>query len=174
MSLRDRPPFRADHVGSLLRPPELLEARERFAGGAIDADALRAAEDAAIADAVALQRDVGLRTVTDGEFRRASWHMDFIYALDGVSKVVDDTLHVQFRNAAGHARVRAAVGPRRRPDRALGDDLRRRVRVPAVGRRAGADAEADDPLAEHGPLPRRPRGDRRGRVPRPRRVLGRT
>ena len=101
MSLRDRPPFRADHVGSLLRPPELLEARERFAGGAIDADALRAAEDAAIADAVALQRDVGLRTVTDGEFRRASWHMDFIYALDGISKVVDDTLHVQFRNAAG-------------------------------------------------------------------------
>ena len=61
MSLRDRPPFRADHVGSLLRPPELLEARERFAGGAIDAAALRAAEDGAIADAVALQRDVAER-----------------------------------------------------------------------------------------------------------------
>jgi methionine synthase II (cobalamin-independent) len=101
MALRDTPPFRADHVGSLLRPPELLEARERFAEGAIDADELRAAEDAAIRDVVELQRDVGLRSVTDGEFRRASWHMDFIYSLDGVSKVVDETLHVQFRNERG-------------------------------------------------------------------------
>jgi 5-methyltetrahydropteroyltriglutamate--homocysteine methyltransferase len=101
MAARDTPPFRADHVGSLLRPPELLEARERFADGAIDADELRATEDAAIREVVALQRDVGLRSVTDGEFRRASWHMDFIYSLDGVSKVVDETLHVQFRNEAG-------------------------------------------------------------------------
>jgi 5-methyltetrahydropteroyltriglutamate--homocysteine methyltransferase len=101
MAARDTPPFRADHVGSLLRPPELLEARERFADGAIDADELRATEDAAIREVVALQRDVGLRSVTDGEFRRASWHMDFIYSLDGVSKVVDETLHVQFRNEQG-------------------------------------------------------------------------
>ena len=101
MAPRDRPPFRADHVGSLLRPPELLEARERFAEGAIDAEELRGVEDAAIADVVALQRDVGLKSVTDGEFRRASWHMDFIYQLDGVSKVQDETLHVQFRSAAG-------------------------------------------------------------------------
>jgi 5-methyltetrahydropteroyltriglutamate--homocysteine methyltransferase len=101
MALRETPPFRADHVGSLLRPPELLEARQRFADGAIDEDELRAVEDAAIRDVVALQRDVGLRTVTDGEFRRASWHMDFIYQLDGISKVVDDTLHVQFRNECG-------------------------------------------------------------------------
>ena len=54
-----------------------------------------------IRDVVALQRDCGLRTVTDGEFRRASWHMDFIYGLEGVSKVVDETLHVQFRNESG-------------------------------------------------------------------------
>jgi 5-methyltetrahydropteroyltriglutamate--homocysteine methyltransferase len=101
MALRETPPFRADHVGSLLRPPELLEARQRFADGAIDEDELRAVEDAAIRDVVALQRDVGLRTATDGEFRRASWHMDFIYQLDGISKVVDDTLHVQFRNERG-------------------------------------------------------------------------
>jgi 5-methyltetrahydropteroyltriglutamate--homocysteine methyltransferase len=101
MAPRDTPPFRADHVGSLLRPPELLEARARFADGAIDADELRAAEDAAIRDVVALQRDAGLRTATDGEFRRASWHMDFIYQLDGISKVVDETLHVQFRNEQG-------------------------------------------------------------------------
>jgi 5-methyltetrahydropteroyltriglutamate--homocysteine methyltransferase len=95
VALRDTPPFRADHVGSLLRPPELLAARE---AGSPD---LRAIEDSAIRDAVAMQREVGLRTVTDGEFRRASWHMDFIYALDGISKVVDETLHVQFRNEAG-------------------------------------------------------------------------
>jgi 5-methyltetrahydropteroyltriglutamate--homocysteine methyltransferase len=101
MAARQRPPFRADHVGSLLRPPELLRAREYHAAGRIDGDELRAAEDAAIRDVVKLQRDVGLRTVTDGEFRRASWHMDFIYSLDGVSKVMDETLHVQFRNERG-------------------------------------------------------------------------
>jgi 5-methyltetrahydropteroyltriglutamate--homocysteine methyltransferase len=101
MAARQRPPFRADHVGSLLRPPELLRAREDHAAGRIDGDELRAAEDAAIRDVVKLQRDVGLRTVTDGEFRRASWHMDFIYSLDGVSKVMDETLHVQFRNEQG-------------------------------------------------------------------------
>ena len=101
MALRDTPPFRADHVGSLLRPPELLRAREAFATGTIDAAQLRAAEDDAIRDVVALQDDVGLRTATDGEFRRASWHMDFIYQLDGISTVVDETLRVQFRNEHG-------------------------------------------------------------------------
>jgi 5-methyltetrahydropteroyltriglutamate--homocysteine methyltransferase len=101
MALRDTPPFRADHVGSLLRPPELLEARQRFADGRIDEHELRGIEDAAIRDVVALQREAGLRSVTDGEFRRASWHMDFIYQLDGISKVVDETLHVQFRNEHG-------------------------------------------------------------------------
>jgi 5-methyltetrahydropteroyltriglutamate--homocysteine methyltransferase len=98
---RDTPPFRADHVGSLLRPPELLRAREEHAAGRMGDAELRAAEDAAIRDAVRMQQDVGLRSATDGELRRASWHMDFIYQLDGISKVVDDTLHVQFRNAEG-------------------------------------------------------------------------
>jgi 5-methyltetrahydropteroyltriglutamate--homocysteine methyltransferase len=101
MAARQRPPFRADHVGSLLRPPELLRVREDHAAGRIDGDELRAAEDAAIRDVVKLQRDVGVRTVTDGEFRRASWLMDFIYSLDGVSRVMDETLHVQFRNERG-------------------------------------------------------------------------
>jgi 5-methyltetrahydropteroyltriglutamate--homocysteine methyltransferase len=101
MAQRVAPPFRADHVGSLLRPPELLAAREDHRAGRIGDIELRAAEDAAIRDAVKLQDDVGLRTVTDGEFRRASWHMDFIYSLDGISKVMDDTLHVQFRNERG-------------------------------------------------------------------------
>src|SRR4051812_21556383 len=101
MSLRTSPPYRADHVGSLLRPPELHEAREAHAAGKLDDEGLKAAEDAAIRDVVRMQEEVGLRSVTDGEFRRASWHMDFIYELDGVSKVMDETLHVRFRNERG-------------------------------------------------------------------------
>jgi 5-methyltetrahydropteroyltriglutamate--homocysteine methyltransferase len=94
------PPFRADHVGSLLRPPALLDARAAFALGELDADALHAAEDDAIRDAVRRQADVGLQSVTDGEFRRGSWHMDFIYALDGVTKL-DGNLAVHFHRADG-------------------------------------------------------------------------
>jgi 5-methyltetrahydropteroyltriglutamate--homocysteine methyltransferase len=97
---RTEPPFRADHVGSLLRPKPLLEARERHAAGEIDADALREAEDRAIDDVVALQRDAGLQTATDGEFRRTSWHMDFIYQLDGVGRT-DEKLQVHFHNEQG-------------------------------------------------------------------------
>ena len=100
MTWRDTPPFRADHVGSLLRPPALLEARQRHAAGEIDADALREVEDRSILDVIALQRDAGLQTVTDGEFRRTSWHMDFIYQLDGVDPT-DQKLKVHFKNAAG-------------------------------------------------------------------------
>ena len=97
---RTTPPFRADHVGSLLRPPSLLDARAAFEAGRIDADTLRAAEDKAIRDAVAMQREVGLQSVTDGEFRRATWHMDFIYQLGGVEHAAGD-LKVQFRNQSG-------------------------------------------------------------------------
>ncbi|MGY1633629.1 5-methyltetrahydropteroyltriglutamate--homocysteine S-methyltransferase [Geodermatophilus sp. SYSU D01186] len=95
------PPFRADHVGSLLRPPDLLDARARFAAGEIDAAELRGIEDRAIADVVRLQRDVGLHTATDGEFRRATWHMDFIYAINGITKVEGEGRPVHFHNAAG-------------------------------------------------------------------------
>jgi methionine synthase II (cobalamin-independent) len=101
MAARTSPPFRADHVGSLLRPPELLAARADFAEGSIDADDLRAVEDEAIRGAVAMQEAVGLQSATDGEFRRASWHMDFIYQLDGVTKVQDEHLRVEFHNPAG-------------------------------------------------------------------------
>jgi 5-methyltetrahydropteroyltriglutamate--homocysteine methyltransferase len=100
MTPRTTPPFRADHVGSLLRPPELLRARDQAAAGEITAEELRAAEDAAIADAVRLQLDVGLRSATDGELRRASWHMDFIYALDGVERSGERN-HVEFHNQGG-------------------------------------------------------------------------
>src|SRR5215208_7439362 len=100
MSQRTRPPFRADHVGSLLRPPALLDAREAHAAGRIDDAQLRAAEDEAIRDVVQMQRDVGLKSATDGEFRRASWHMDFIYSIDGISKAPGN-LSVKFHNAEG-------------------------------------------------------------------------
>ena len=100
MSPRTTPPFRADHVGSLLRPPELLQAREDFKEGRIDADELRGIEDEAIRDVVRKQEEVGLQSATDGEFRRASWHMDFIYQLGGINHAADH-ITVQFRNAEG-------------------------------------------------------------------------
>jgi 5-methyltetrahydropteroyltriglutamate--homocysteine methyltransferase len=98
MSARTTPPFRADHVGSLLRPAHLLQAREDHAAGRIDADELRGIEDEAIREVVRRQEEIGLRGITDGEFRRESWHMDFIYQLGGVTKVQDDTIHVHFEN----------------------------------------------------------------------------
>jgi len=93
-----RPPFRADHVGSLLRPPAVLQAREQFAKNEISAEQLNEVEDAAIKDAIRKQGETGLKSATDGEFRRESWHMDFIYALGGVTKVQDDTIKVAFHN----------------------------------------------------------------------------
>jgi 5-methyltetrahydropteroyltriglutamate--homocysteine methyltransferase len=98
---RTVPPFRADHVGSLLRPPALAQARADFKAGTIDAAALHAVEDAAIIEAIELQRAAGLQSVTDGEFRRTSWHMDFIYQLAGITQVQGESLHVQFKNESG-------------------------------------------------------------------------
>lgn len=100
MTRRNEPPFRADHVGSLLRPARLLEARAQRAAGAISDDALRQVEDDCIRDVVAMQRDVGLQSATDGEFRRTAWHMDFIYQLGGISQA-DEKIHVQFFNEQG-------------------------------------------------------------------------
>ena len=100
MSRRTEPPFRADHVGSLLRPPQLMEARAQHAAGTLSAIALREVEDAAIRDAIAMQRDAGLQSATDGEFRRSAWHMDFIYQLGGVTQA-EEKLHVQFFNDGG-------------------------------------------------------------------------
>ena len=87
---RTAPPFRADHVGSLLRPASLREARARRERGEISADELRAAENDAIEDIIARQAEVGLRSATDGEFRRAMWHFDFLEHLDGVESFRSD------------------------------------------------------------------------------------
>jgi len=126
MTLRDKPPFRADHVGSLLRPRRLLDARQQRADGKIDADELRAAEDEAIRDVVRMQREVGLRSATDGEFRRTSWHMDFIYRLGGIHPT-SEKIQVHFRNAAGELDFESAAlaidGPVRLNETIFGDDF---------------------------------------------------
>src|SRR5437016_4917233 len=77
-------PFHADHVGSLLRPAELHAARAKAKTGEIDRTALRAVEDKCIREVVALQESIGLRSVTDGEFRRDWWHIDFLKGFDGI------------------------------------------------------------------------------------------
>src|SRR5258708_23591356 len=99
--MRSTPPFRADHVGSLLRPPQLLAARDDFASGRIGGAQRRAIEADAITEVVGMQEAVGLQAATDGEFRRASWHMDFIYQLGGISKAPGN-LAVKFRNPSGN------------------------------------------------------------------------
>src|SRR6266516_6852225 len=100
MAVRTRPPFRADHVGSLLRPKHLLQARAEYGDGTLSADELRVIEDEAVRDVVRMQEEVGLQTATDGEFRRASWHMDFIYELDGIRKEAGQ-IAVKFFNEQG-------------------------------------------------------------------------
>ena len=109
--MASRPPFRADHVGSLLRPEALKAARIEHDASAVHPDGfhatpeLKAVEDAAIADAVRLQEQAGLKAVTDGEYRRAFWHYDFIGALDGVELVERDQ-GVQF-----HGRTLRPIHP---------------------------------------------------------------
>ena len=92
MTARTTPPFRADHVGSFLRPKFLLDAREQAARGEITREQLRAVEDRAIAEIVRLQEDVGLHSITDGEFRRTYFHIDFLEQLGGVKTDIPVTI----------------------------------------------------------------------------------
>ncbi|MGD2133160.1 MAG: 5-methyltetrahydropteroyltriglutamate--homocysteine S-methyltransferase [Maricaulaceae bacterium] len=94
-----KPPFRADHVGSFLRPKELLDAREKFKAGEIDAAELRGVEDEAIRGVVKFQEDLGLKGITDGEFRRTYFHVDFLTQLDGV--VEEGGIQVKFHRKDG-------------------------------------------------------------------------
>jgi 5-methyltetrahydropteroyltriglutamate--homocysteine methyltransferase len=97
--VRGTPPFRADHVGSFLRPKFLLDAREQFRTGAIDAARLRSVEDEAIRGIVAFQENLGLRGITDGEYRRTYFHIDFLTQLQGVE--TKGGIHVKFHSAKG-------------------------------------------------------------------------
>lgn len=95
-----KPPFRADQVGSLLRPKALHEARAAHAKGALSREALTTAEDTAIRDAVRRQEEIGLQAVTDGEFRRTMWHMDFITRFANVA-VVPSEIKIRFHTHEG-------------------------------------------------------------------------
>ena len=107
---RDQPPFRADHVGSLLRTRKVLQARDERGARRITDAQLRAIEDAEIRTVVKMQEDLGLRGVTDGEYRRASWHMDFLYRIGGVIRG-EDKLKLTFHNEKGDLDFMMA-GPR--------------------------------------------------------------
>ena len=113
MSRPARPPFRADHVGSLLRPPELREARARASRGEIDRAELRAVEDRCIRDAVAFQESIGLRSITDGEFRRDWWHIDFLRGFDGV-ETSTESFGVKFQGADEQPPLMRVTGKIRR------------------------------------------------------------
>jgi len=136
MSDRTRPPFRADHVGSFLRPKRLLEAREQKGKGEITPAQLRAVEDDAIAEIVKFQEDVGLQSITDGEFRRTYFHIDFLDKLGGVKtdipvtvikpdgseelappvmRVVDKVRHVEDIQKADFEYLKSRVSPGRTP-----------------------------------------------------------
>ncbi|MGB7856400.1 MAG: 5-methyltetrahydropteroyltriglutamate--homocysteine S-methyltransferase, partial [Pseudolabrys sp.] len=91
MSKRTEPPFRADHVGSLLRPAALKQAREQRAKGEITLVQLKEIENREIERVIKKQEGVGLQSITDGEFRRSWWHLDFLWGLNGIEKHIMDT-----------------------------------------------------------------------------------
>ncbi len=112
MARREKPPFRADHVGSLLRPAALKAAREKHAGGELDAAGLEAVEDREIARVIRKQEEIGIQAVTDGEFRRSWWHLDFLWGLDGIERHVMEA-GVAFAGTTTRAegvRVAAKIG----------------------------------------------------------------
>jgi len=106
---RTVPPFRADHVGSLLRSPEVKVARARHESGAIGGDELTAIEDRAIEALIAKQAEIGLRSATDGEFRRAMWHFDFLERLDGCEPYTPES-GIAFKGTATKAKGVRVVG----------------------------------------------------------------
>ena len=168
--MQRKPPFRADHVGSLLRPAALREAREKRARGEIDAAALTAIEDDEIRKLIAKQEAVGLKSITDGEFRRASWQTDFLQALDGIETFLGDR-KIQFKGGpqpkqwvsrvkeklgrfSGHPQIAhwRFVADHTKADREGHDPLPVRAAFPpGPRRRAGGD------LSRHGGLLSRPR-----------------
>ena len=123
---RQRPPFRGDHVGSLLRPPRLKDARVRRAAGKMSAAELHAIEDDEIRKVIARQESIGLRAVTDGEYRRAYWHFDFLAGLDGVAMV--EAEGIKFAGVTSKAEapyVRGKLGSTRHPQIAHFEFLKR-------------------------------------------------
>ena len=156
---RTTPPFRADHVGSLLRPAALKEARARRERGEITAEDLTAAENTAIEGVIARQAEVGLRSATDGEFRRAMWHFDFLERLDGVESFRSDH-GIAFKGGietqAKGLRVVGKVGILRTSHGGT-------LSVPGGAHQR--HREDDDSLAQRAALPRRASRRQPGRLP---------
>ena len=110
-----QPPFRAEHVGSLLRPPALKQARADHLAGTIDDTKLRTVEDACITDAIAHQERVGLRGITDGEMRRAFWHYDFLEQIEGIHSYLGDRDGLGFKGVAAKPKRLEVTGKLRAP-----------------------------------------------------------
>ena len=160
-----RPPFRADHVGSFLRPERLREARELFAAGGLPAAELHAIEDACIREVVRAQEDVGLKGITDGEFRRTFFHVDFLERFEGVETRYGEFV-AKFRKDDGtRGRIQAADHACRQQGEVGRADSRDGLRFPQVD--DDAHAESLHPGAVDAALPRRARGDQRGGLSAP-------
>ncbi len=164
---RTRPPFRADHVGSLLRPTELREARAAREAGRIAATDLRAVEDRCVTHAIAQQEGLGLRAATDGEYRRRYWHFDFLAGLGGV-EMYEPEQKVQFHGATlQHAlRVTGRIAWTRP---VFVDDFRF-----TAGHAHGAIAKQTIPSPSVRAFPRRPARDRHAYLSRHGRLLRRS
>ena len=164
MTARTKPPFRADHVGSLLRTAPLKEARDKAARGAITAAALKAVEDEEIPKIIRRQEEIGLKLATDGEFRRAWWHFDFFGMLDGV-EIYELDHGIQFQGVQTKPqsmRVTGKIGFSDHPMLEHFKFLKAHTKV---------DAEDDHSEPERAAFPARARRGRHGRLSRSRRHL---
>ena len=142
------PPFHADHVGSLLRPQPLKDAFRDVHSGRIDQNAFRTIQDGCIRDAVAMQHEAGLQSITDGEFRRGSWFLGFVEAVEGLG-VTDAPF--EFHDAAGGRAIPDRLCRRETQTRAR--HHHRRIRLREVADQADTEGHAANP--EPGSLPRR-------------------
>lgn len=109
-SIQPNAPFRADIVGSFLRPQAVKDARAAYAAGTLDDDGLKAVEDDAIRDLVAKQKAAGLQVITDGEFRRSYWHLDFMWGLNGIERRTSRTGYM-FHDEETTADTAVVTGP---------------------------------------------------------------
>ena len=159
MTMRTQAPFRADHVGSFLRPQYLLEARERKAKGEINAAELRKVEDRAIAEIVKFQEDTGLQAITDGEFRRTYFHIDFLEQVGGVKT----DLPVMIKRPDGSQELAPPVIKVIDKVRHTKGHPARGLPVPQVLH--DAHGESHHSLADHAAFPRRPRRHRQEGLP---------
>jgi hypothetical protein len=164
MAQRTKAPFRADHVGSLLRPAALKEARAKRAKGEISAEALRQIEDRAIEQVIRKQEEVGLKLATDGEFRRSWWHFDFYKGLEGV-----EMFDTRQRHRFCRRRDQGRGDPRCWQGRLLRPPASRAFQV-LEGAHQG-HTEDDHSGAEHDALPPGPAKHQQAGLPRHGRLL---